>query len=103
MKVLVKGCAYVVAEAHADHLEIVVEPGLTALVPYDEPTLIVDPTDDDLREAKEALVGHAGCQHANYMTIDLPMGVHECQLCGSHFTDTRRPKRYFYYKGQRQV
>lgn len=92
MKVLVRGQLYVVVEAYGDHLEVKVDDGVTALIPYDEPTLIVDPTDDDLSEARDVLLQ---CQHANYITVDIPNRVHRCADCGSRFTDVRRAMRYW--------
>lgn len=96
MKALVRGELYRVVEVHGDHLEVEVDRGLTALIPYSEPTLIVDPTDNDLALAEAAKVGGCCvCPHVDYLTIDIPNAVHECASCGAHFTDTRREKRYW--------
>lgn len=95
MKVIVKNKVYVVVEAHSDHVEVATGGGKTKMIRYDEPTLIVDPTDDDLRLSRDELIGRDVCAHANYHTIDIPNRVHECGTCKAHFTDTRRPMRYF--------
>lgn len=99
MKAIVRGLVHSVVEAHADHLELDTDlPGVTILVPYSEPTLIVEPTDDDLTAAASP-GGCDVCPHENYLTIDLEMRVHECESCGAHFTDVGRPMRYFYHRG----